>query len=95
MYNLRVAFGILDKNQHDPPGWSKASGHIIFDVRMTLERESLWVKDGHHTPEPNHYTYAGVVSRKIVRIDLTYSDMNHIDVCACDIQNAYLKSPSS
>ena len=47
MSNLRVAFDILDENQHAPPGYSKASGNIIVDVLMTLERKSRWVKDGH------------------------------------------------
>ena len=62
---------------------------------MTLEQKYWWVKDGYHTLEPNHSTYAGVVSREIIRIALTYSALNHLDVCACNIQNAYLQSPSS
>ena len=95
MSNLRVAFDILDDGVNPPPGWTKSSGHIIFDVRMTLERKARWVKDGHRTPEPDNSTYAGVVSRESVRIALTYAALNSIDVCACDIQNAYLQSPSS
>ena len=39
--------------------------------------------------------YAGVLSRDSVRIALTDSDLNGLDVCACNIQNAYLQSPSS
>ena len=30
-----------------------------------------------------------------MRIVLTYAALNNLDVCACDIQNAYLQSPSS
>ena len=37
MSNLKVAFDILEDDQNTPPGYSKSSGHIIFDVRMTLE----------------------------------------------------------
>ena len=85
MLNLRVDSDILDVNQDATPGWSKASGHIIFDVRMTLEQKSRWVKYGHRTPEPNHSTYYGVVYRESVRIDLTYDALNHLDVCACEI----------
>lgn len=95
MSNLRVAFDILDRGVNPPPGYTKASGHIIFDVRMTLERKARWVKDGHRTPDPEWSTYAGVVSRESVRIALTYAALNDLDVCACDIQNAYLQSPSS
>ena len=95
MSNLRVAFDILDRGVQPPPGWTKASGHIIFDVRMTLERKARWVKDGHRTPDPEWSTFAGVVSRESVRIALTYAALNNLNVCACDIQNAYLQSPSS
>ena len=95
MSNLRVTFDILDENQHAPPGYSKASGHIIFDVRMILEWKYRWVKYGHRTLEPRHSTYAGVVSHKSVRIYLTYAALNHLDVCICDIHNFYLQSPSS
>ena len=95
MSNLKVAFDIMEDSESLPPGWSKASGHLVFDVRMTLERKARWVKDGHRTPEPDNSTYAGVVSRESVRIALTYAALNNLDVCACDIQNAYLQSPSS
>ena len=53
------------------------------------------MKDGHRNPEPKNPTYAGVVSRESVRISLTDSTPNGLDVCLCDIQNAYLQSPSS
>jgi len=95
MANLKVTFDILDNSESLPPGWSRPSGHMVFDVRMTLERKARWVKDGHRTPEPDNSTYAGVVSRESVRIALTYAALNSLDVCACDIQNAYLQSPSS
>ena len=38
--NLRVAFDILDTDCNHPPGWSKARGHIVFDVRIILEQKS-------------------------------------------------------
>ena len=62
----KVAFDILDKGSSPPPGYSKSSGHIIFDVRMTLDRKTCWVKDGHKTQNPGNCTYAGVVSRESV-----------------------------
>jgi hypothetical protein len=95
MGNLKVAFDILDHEENLPPGWTKSSGHLVFDVRMTLERKARWVKDGHKTPEPDNSTYAGVVSRESVRIAFTYASLMGLDVCACDIQNAYLQAPSS
>ena len=98
MKNVGVAFEILDPalGQTVPPGWNKASGHLVFDVKMTLDRKSRWVLDGHLTEDiPYISTYAGVVSRESVRIALTYAALNDLDVMAADIRNAYLQAPSS
>jgi hypothetical protein len=47
MSNLKVAFDILEENENIPPGWTKASGHMVFEVQMTLERKARLVKDEH------------------------------------------------
>ena len=94
MENLKVAFDIIyEKGKKPPPTYKKASGHMVFDVRMTLERKACWVKDGHRTPEPEWSTYAGVVSIESVCIALIYAALLGLDVCTCDIQNAYLQAP--
>ena len=62
---------------------------------MTLEHKDQWVKDGHKITQPDWSTYAGVVSRKSIRIALTYAALNGLPVCGCDIQNAYLQAPTS
>ncbi len=95
MGNLIVAFDIMEDEEPMPVGYTLASGHLVFDVRMTLERKARWVKDGHKTPQPECSTYAGVVSRESVRIALTYAAMMGLNVCACDIRNAYLQAPTS
>ena len=95
MENLKVAFDILPEGKDPPPTYRKASGHIVFDVRMTLERKARWVKDGHRTPEPDWCTFAGVVSRESIRIALTYAALNGLPVYGADIQNAYLQAPTS
>ena len=87
MENLKVAFDILPDGKEPPPGYTKSSGHMVFDVCMTLERKARWVKDGHRTLEPSRSTYAGV--------GLTYAALNGLSVCGADIQNAYLQAPSS
>ena len=93
---MRVAFDILPIHSKAPVGYTKSSGHLVFDVqRMTLERKARWVKDGHRTKNPINSTYAGVVSRESVRIALLYAALNDLPVCACDIQNAYLQAPTS
>ena len=51
--------------------------------------------DGHKTPDPVGSTYAGLVSRYIMRISFNYAALNGLDVFAADIRNAYLQAPSS
>ena len=95
MENLKVAFDIKPEGSRPPFNYTLATGHLIFDVRMTLERKARWVKDGRKTPIPEWATFAGVVSRESVRIAFTYAALNGHPVCAADIQNAYLQDPAS
>jgi hypothetical protein len=95
MHNVGIAFSVQDEGQQAPVGWSKVTGHIIYDVKMDFTRKARWVLDGHKTENPIGSTYAGVVSRESVRIALTYAALNDLDVMAADIRNAYLQAPSS
>ena len=95
MYQVSVAFEILDNGAKPPPGWTKSTGHLIFDVKMDFTRKARWVKDGHRTPDPDWSTYAGFVTRDSVRIALTYAALNNLDIVAADIKNAYLQAPAS
>ena len=95
MYNVGVAFEILDEGVHAPHGWKRVTGHLVWDVKMDFTRKTRWVLDGHKTPDPIGSTYAGVVSRESVHIALTYATLNDLDVFAADIWNAYLQAPSS
>ena len=85
----------LPKNNKPPTGYSKSSGHLVFDIKMDFTRKARWVKDGHLTRDPEESNYAGVVSRESVRIAFTYAALNGLDVCAGDIKSAYLQAPSS
>ena len=95
MYNVGVAFEILDEGAHVPHGWKQVTGHLVWDVKMDFTRKTRWVLDGHKTLDPIGSTYAGVVSRESVRIALTYAALNDLNVFAADIWNAYLQAPSS
>lgn len=92
---IGVAVKILEETDRLPPGLTRTSGHIIFDVKMDFRRKSRWVMDGHKTPEPTTSNYAGVVSRESVRIAFTYASMMGLSVMAGDIKNAYLQAPTS
>ena len=63
MSNIGVAFKILDTGETPPPGYRKSSGHMIYSVKMDFTRKARWVKDVHHTPDPETSSYAGVFSR--------------------------------
>ena len=95
MRNVGIAFEILDEGIAPPKGWKRASGHLVFDVKMDFTRKARWVLDGHKCANPEGSTYAGVVSRESVRICLTYAALNDLDVTGADIRNAYLQAPSS
>ena len=93
--NFSIAFTILDLGKKALPGWTKASGHLVFDVKIDFTRKSRWVKDVHRSPNPTTSAYAGVVSRESVQVGLTYVTLIDIEVMAAAIQNVYLKAPSS
>ena len=69
MSNVGIAFTILDEGKKAPPGWTKASGHLVFDVKMDFTRKARWVKDGHRYPDPTTSAYDGVVSHESVLWD--------------------------
>ena len=95
MSNVGVAFWVLKTGDKSPLGWKKASGRLIYDVKIDFTRKSRWLKDGNWTLNPKTSCYAEVVSREIIRIPLTYAALHKIYVKAADIQNAYLQAPSS
>ena len=95
MTNVGIAFAILDEGKKAPPGWTKTSAHLVFDVKMDFTRKARWVKDGHQSPDTTTLAYAGVVSRESVRMGLTYAALMDLDVTTAYIQNAYLQAPSS
>ena len=95
MEDLKVAFDIKPESSRPPVNYTFATGHLIFDVRMTLEPKARWVKDGHKTTILEWSTFAGVVSRESVCIAFTYAALNGLPVCTADIQNAYLQAPAS
>ena len=61
---------------------------------MAFIRKARWVKDGHGTTDPIGSNYAGEVSRDSVRIAFTIAALNGLDICAADIQNAYIQAPT-
>ena len=50
MLNIGIAFEVLDENIKAPVGWSKVTGHLVWDVKMDFTRKVRWVLDRHLTP---------------------------------------------
>ena len=90
-----AAFDLVSNGEGFPPGYSEASGHIIFDIKMDLTRKARFVKNSHMNPDPIDSNFSGVVSRDSVRIIFTYAAVNGLDLYAADIKSAYLQSPTS
>ena len=95
MLNVSLDFEILPNGSPVPVGWKKSSGHLIWYVNIDFTQKARWFRDGNRTPDPKESNYAGMVSRDIVRIALTYAALNDVDVTAADIQKAHLQAPSS
>ena len=49
--------------------------------------------DDHKTDTPPSVTYSTVVSRYLVRICLTITDLNNLNILAADIENSYPTAP--
>ncbi len=94
MGNVCVSFEILGPGARAPPGWHKASGHLIYDVKMDFTRKACWVKDGHKTLTSTTSSFAGAVSRNSIRIGLIYVALLGLPVIKANIRNAYLQALS-
>ena len=66
MYNIGVAFEILEDGKTAPAVYNKVSGHLIWSVKIDFMRQARWVLDGHKSPDQVGSKYAGVVSRESV-----------------------------
>ncbi len=73
MGSVCVAFEILGPGIKAPPGWHKASGHLVFGVKMDFTRRAHWVKDGHKTLDTATSSFASVVSRDSICIALMHA----------------------
>ena len=49
MFEVGVAFKILDDDEAMPVGYEKSSGHNVWDIKMDFTQKARWVKDGHRT----------------------------------------------
>jgi Reverse transcriptase (RNA-dependent DNA polymerase) len=94
MRNIDCAFE-FPKNGKAPIGYQKIDCHMIFDVKMTLERKARYVAGGHQTQPTKDITFASVVSRDSIRIAFLVAALNDLDILSADISGAYLNAPAA
>jgi hypothetical protein len=94
MREVHIAFNILPDGGSAPIGYQKIPCHMIFDVKMEdFRQKARLVAGGHLTKAPATITYASVVSRKTVRLALTFASLNDLEVKVGDVLNAYITAP--
>jgi hypothetical protein len=79
MTEVGTAFEVLEDDMKAPIGWSKVTGHLVWDKKIDFTRKARWVLDGHRTSNPIESTNAGVVSRDNIRIAFTHAALNGVD----------------
>ena len=57
-----------------------------------FRRKAIFVPDGHKTQTPIYVTYSTIVSIDSVRICLTISVLNNLDILAIDTKNVYISA---
>ena len=92
MNNSRIAFQVLDIDDHPPIGYIEITCHLIFDVKMDLTRQARYLAGGHLTDPTSSTTYASIVGRETFRIAFLVAALIDLKVLAGDIQNAYLNA---
>ena len=94
MANVKMAFKILPDGAKDPVGHQYMDCHLVYEIKLDgFRRKARLVAGVHMTEAPAVIMYASVVSRETVRIALTITALNDLEVKASDIQNAYLTAP--
>jgi len=86
------ALRILELGEVVPPGYTRIDLMTVFDVKMDLTCKARICARGDQTEPPVSFTYASVVTRESIRLDILSADMaslNHLDILSADIAGAY------
>ena len=86
--NVRPAFEVWEKRKEDLSiGYQEIKCHMIFDIKLgeNFRRKARLVEGRHTTTAPSSITYSSVVSRDSVQIKFAISELNGLEILACDI----------
>ena len=89
-----MAFKLLEDGENVTIGYTFVCCHIIFDVKMEYFLRKARIFAGGHTAEtPATMTYASVVSRETVLLDLVITILNDLELNCRDVMNVYITEP--
>jgi hypothetical protein len=80
---------------YQPVGYQHIDCHMIFDVKITLDRKARYVAGGHQTELSKDITFASVISRDSIRIAFTVVALNALEVLSADVSGAYLNAKAA
>ena len=77
------------------PGFKYIRTHMIIDIKTEVRFtcKSRLVASGNKTANPSFITYSSVATRENVRLAFLISGLSNLEICACNIGNAYLNDP--
>ena len=73
------ALRILEPDEAVPPGYTQIDLMTVFDVKMDLTRKARICARGDQTDPPVSVTYASVVTRESIRLDILSADIGFIE----------------
>ena len=73
-----------------PDGFQKIRVHFVYAVKHDGRFKARLVTDGHLPKEPVESIYTGVVSLRSLRMVVSISQLNNLEIWGADVGNAYL-----
>ena len=75
-----IAFKILDEKDKVLHGWSKVTGHLLFDIKMRFTRKDQWELDDRKMISPIRTTKACTLNRESMKMLFAYATLNMLDL---------------
>ena len=90
-YSTFIDMGHKDKVK-PPRDHKRIRVHLVYAVKHDGRHKARLVADGHLTDIPVDSVYSGVVSLRGLRLIIFLAELNHLELWATDIGNAYLEA---
>src|SRR5688500_7007347 len=84
---------LIPERVQPPVDHKRVPVHFVFDVKFDLRKKARLVAGGDLTQQVfNDSPYSGIASLKSVRTCIFLANLNGLDLCAADVENAYLEA---